>query len=347
MEIGVSLALITVALAYVFDFVNGFHDTANAVATIIYTKAMKGRNAIVMSGVLNFLGAVIVGTAVAMVITEVIPEDKVTIHLILAALVGGLVWNVGTWYYGIPLSSSHTLIGSLFGAGLAANWFAGVHWAALIEILLALLISPILGLGLGWGITRLSRILSNRFVTSNEYYVSDTYVNGERPPKLFRWMTILSGAAVSFSHGSNDGQKTMGVITLILIAEFGHSQGSGVPFWVVLTAATAIGLGTMIGGWRIIRTVGEKIGHSEFTHVQGFGAQLAAAAIILLGSRFGAPVSTTHVLNSAVAGATVSEHTHKGLNGKTVSTIVLAWLVTLPAAALLAALTYFTISLLL
>jgi inorganic phosphate transporter, PiT family len=345
METALYLALLTTGLAYAFDFVNGFHDTANAVTTIIYTKAMNARDAIIMSGLLNFLGAVIVGTAVAMIITKVIPEDRVTTDLILAALVGGLVWNVGTWYQGLPVSSSHTLIGSLFGAGLAANWLSGVHWAALTQIVLALLVSPILGVGLGLAITRISRLLSDRFVTTKEYYLSDTYVNG-RPPRIFRWMTILSGAAVSFSHGSNDGQKTMGVITLILIAEFGHSQTAGVPLWVVITAAAAIGLGTMVGGRRIIRTVGEKIGHMEFTHVQGFGAQFAAALIILLGSRFGVPVSTTHVLSSAVVGATVGEHTHKGVNTKTVSTILVAWLVTLPAAAFLAALAYFAIELL-
>ncbi len=340
-----TLALIAIALAYAFDFVNGFHDTANAVATIIYSRAMKGRDAIIMSGVLNFLGAVIVGTAVAMVITKVIPEDKVSIQLILAALVGGLVWNLGTWYYGLPVSSSHTLVGSLFGAGLAANWLDGVHWGALTQIILALLVSPILGLALGWGITRVSRILSNRYSASRGYAPSSNYMNGTQPPTVFRWLTILSGAAVAFSHGSNDGQKTMGVITLILIAEFGRSQEAGVPFWVVVTSAAAIALGTTIGGWRIIRTVGEKISGSGFTHVQGFGAQLAAAIVILVGSRFGAPVSTTHVLNSAVAGATVSEHTRKGLNLQTVSSIVLAWLVTIPAAALVAALVYFAITL--
>jgi inorganic phosphate transporter, PiT family len=339
------LALVTMGLAYAFDFVNGFHDTANAVTTIIYTKAMNTWAAIIMSGVLNFLGAVIVGTAVAMIITKVIPEDKVTTELILAALIGGLIWNVGTWYKGLPVSSSHTLVGGLFGAGLAANWLSGVHWAALTQIVLALLVSPVLGMGLSLAITRVSRLLSDRFVTTKEYYLSDTYVNGGKPPRSFRWMTILSGAAVSFSHGSNDGQKTMGVITLILIAEFGHSQTAGVPLWVVITASIAIGLGTMIGGRRIIRTVGEKIGHAAFTHVQGFGAQFAAAVIILLGSRFGAPVSTTHVLSSAVVGATISEHTHKGVNTKTVSSILLAWLVTLPAAALLAALAYFVIDL--
>ena len=339
------LALITMGLAYAFDFVNGFHDTANAVTTIIYTKAMKARDAIIMSGVLNFLGAVLVGTAVAMIITKVIPEGKVTTELILAALVGGLIWNVGTWYQGLPVSSSHTLVGGLFGAGLAANWLSGVHWAALTQIVLALLVSPVLGMGLSLIITRVSRLLSDRFVTTKEYYLSDTYVNGGNPPTSFRWMTIVCGAAVSFSHGSNDGQKTMGVITLILIAEFGHSPTAGVPLWVVITAAAAIGVGTMIGGRRIIRTVGEKIGHAAFTHVQGFGAQFAAAVIILLGSRFGAPVSTTHVLSSAVVGATISEHTHKGVNTKTVSSILLAWLVTLPAAALLAALAYIVIDL--
>jgi inorganic phosphate transporter, PiT family len=340
------LALITTGLAYAFDFVNGFHDTANAVTTIIYTKAMKARDAIIMSGLLNLLGAVIVGTAVAMIITKVIPEDKVSTELILAALIGGLIWNVGTWYQGLPVSSSHSLVGGLFGAGLAANWLSGVQWAALTQIVLALLVSPVLGMSFSLAITRISRLLSDRFITTEEYYLSDTYVNGGRPPTIFRWMTIFSGAAVSFSHGSNDGQKTMGVITLILIAEFGHSQTAGVPLWVVITAAIAIGLGTMIGGRRIIHTVGEKIGHAEFTHVQGFGAQFAAAVIILLGSSFGAPVSTTHVLSSAVVGATVSEHTHKGVNTKTVSSILLAWLVTLPAAAFLAALAYFAIELL-
>ena len=180
------LALITTGLAYVFDFVNGFHDTANAVTTIVYTKAMKARNAIIMSGLLNLLGAVIVGTAVAMIIVKVIPEDVISTDLILAALVGGLIWNLGTWYRGLPVSSSHTLVGSLFGAGLAANWLSGVHWAALTQIVLALLISPLLGVGLSLAITRVSRLLSDRFVTTKEYYLSDTYVNGGKPPRIFR-----------------------------------------------------------------------------------------------------------------------------------------------------------------
>lgn len=157
-------------------------------------------------------------------------------------------------------------------------------------------------------------------------------------------MTIFSGAAVSFSHGSNDGQKTMGVITLVLIAEFGHSKSAGVPFWVVVTAAAAIGLGTTIGGWRIIRTVGEKISQVGITPVQGFSAQLSAALIILVGSRVGAPVSTTHVLSSAVAGSTVGEHTRKGLDFKVASNIFLAWLVTLPATAAMAVLIYLLIN---
>ena len=144
------LALITMGLAYAFDFVNGFHDTANAVTTIIYTKAMKARAAIIMSGVLNFLRAVIVGTAVAMIITKLIPKGRVTTELILAALIGGLIWNIGTWYQGLPVSSSHTLVGGLFGAGLAANWLSGVHWSALTQIVLALLISPFIGMGLSW-----------------------------------------------------------------------------------------------------------------------------------------------------------------------------------------------------
>lgn len=336
MESGVSLALIAIALAYAFDFANGFHDTANAVATIIYTKSMTSRNAIIMSGLLNFLGATIVGTAVAMVITEVIPADVVTMKLILAALTGGLIWNLGTWYYGLPVSSSHTLVGSLVGAGLAAGWISGVQWGSLTKIILSLLVSPVLGIVLGWVVTRMALPLAGGR-TSAKKPAADH-------PKLLRWMTILSGAAVSFSHGSNDGQKTMGVITLVLIAEFGRSPEAGAPFWVVVTAAAAIGLGTMIGGWRIIRTVGEKISQVGITPVQGFGAQLSAALIILIGSRVGAPVSTTHVLSSAVAGATIGEHTRKGLNFKVASNIFLAWIVTLPATALMAALIYFIVA---
>ena len=328
-----SLALIAVALAYAFDFANGFHDTANAVATIIYTKAMKGRNAIIMSGLFNFLGAVVVGTAVALIITEVVPADIVTMRLILAALIGGLMWNLGTWFYGLPVSSSHTLVGSLVGAGLAASWLSGVQWESLTKIILSLLISPILGIGLAWLVTRLMLRFIRRS-TPREH------------PKALRWMTILSGAAVSFSHGSNDGQKTMGVITLVLIAEFGRPENAGVPLWVIVTAALAIGLGTMIGGWRIIRTVGEKISQVGITPVQGFSAQLSAALIILIGSRVGAPVSTTHVLSSAVAGSTIGQHSHKGLNLKVASNIFLAWLVTLPATAAMAALIYLLIGVL-
>ena len=324
-----SLALIAVALAYAFDFANGFHDTANAVATIIYTKAMKARYAIIMSGLLNFLGAVVVGTAVAVIITEVVPEDVVTMKLILAALMSGLMWNLGTWFYGLPVSSSHTLVGSLVGAGLAASWLSGVQWGALTEIILALLISPVLGIALAWTVTRSTLWLAGRRGSSSADH-----------PRALRWMTILSGAAVSFAHGSNDGQKTMGVITLVLIAEFGRPESAGVPFWVIVTAALAIGLGTMIGGWRIIRTVGEKISQVGITPVQGFSAQLSAALIILIGSRIGAPVSTTHVLSSAVAGSTIGQHTHKGLNLKVASNIFLAWLVTLPATAAMAALIY-------
>jgi PiT family inorganic phosphate transporter len=325
----VSLALIAVALSYAFDFANGFHDTANAVATIIYTRAMKARYAIIMSGLLNFLGAVVVGTAVAVIITEVVPADVVTMKLILAALMSGLIWNLGTWFYGLPVSSSHTLVGSLVGAGLAASWLSGVQWGALTEIILSLLISPVLGIALAWTVTRIALPLAAR--------------SGNSPadhPKALRWMTILSGAAVSFAHGSNDGQKTMGVITLVLIAEFGRPESAGVPFWVVATAALAMGLGTMIGGWRIIRTVGEKISQVGITPVQGFSAQLSAALIILIGSRVGAPVSTTHVLSSSVAGSTIGQHTHKGLNLKVASNIFLAWLVTLPATAAMAALIY-------
>ncbi|MBI4534099.1 MAG: inorganic phosphate transporter [Candidatus Melainabacteria bacterium] len=326
------LALVALALAYTFDFVNGFHDTANAVATVIYTKALRPNVAILMSGTLNFLGCLLVGTAVAQVITEVIPRDQLSLPIILATLLGSLIWNIFTWYYGIPVSSSHCLIGGLFGAGIAEAGVNGVTWSKLVEVLTALAISPIAGFVGG---LVLAAAVDRAIVRVG--LKGEGLRQGQ--PQFMRWLQIMSSAAVSFTHGSNDGQKTMGIIAIVLATQFpggGYTLNS-IPLWVIVTAAFAIGLGTMIGGWRVIRTVGTKISRERLQYTHGFAAEFSTAAIILTASLTGAPISTTHTLSSAVAGGTVTLHGLSKLNLRTIKLIFSAWILTLPVAFLLGA----------
>jgi PiT family inorganic phosphate transporter len=329
------VAVLAILLALGFDFVNGFQDTANAVATVIYTKALKPGVAIVMAGILNFMGAVLAGTAVAMVITKIIPHESITLSMVVSVLLAALMWNLFTWWHGLPISSSHCLIGSLFGAGVAANGLNGVNWHELEKVLTALLVSPVLGFGAG---ALLTWVAWNASREKDSKPGSSKQMHG----KVMRGLHILSSASVSFSHGSNDGQKTMGVITLILashFAQYGYTYNH-VPLWVMAAAASAIGLGTMIGGWRVIRTVGTKISRERLSHSQGFGASMSTAIIILLASRIGAPVSTTHTLSSAVAGGTLPIHGPEKINLKTIKLILLAWVMTLPVACTLSALNY-------
>ena len=339
MDIESIVAVLAILLALGFDFVNGFHDTANACATVIYTKALKPGVAIFMSGILNFMGALLVGTAVATVITHIIPAGAVTLPIVVAVLIAAVIWNLITWWYGIPVSSSHCLIGSLFGAGITAAGVNGVAWGELQKVLVALLVSPLVGFAAGAFTTWLALALSKEKEKDVKEKAQQT--------GIMRWLHIFSSASVSFSHGSNDGQKTMGIITLILathFAKFGYTHNH-VPFWVMAAAATAMALGTIIGGWRVIRTVGTKISREKLSHSQGFGASMSTAIIILLASHMGAPISTTHTLSSAVAGGTIPVHGKGSLNPKTMKLILLAWVLTLPVAALLSSLCYFLLKL--
>lgn len=339
MSIDALVAVLAIALALGFDFVNGFHDTANAIATVIYTKALKPPVAMLMSGILNFLGALMVGTAVAQVITKIIPIETATLPLIVSVLLAALIWNLLTWWFGLPVSSSHCLIGSLFGAGINASGLTGVSWHELTKILYALLISPVVGFVFGCILTFVVLKISKE--KEREIRNDD-----KQQSHLMRWLHILASASVSFTHGSNDGQKTMGVITLILATHFAYYGYTThhVPFWVMLSAATAIGLGTVIGGWRVIRTVGTKISRERLSHSQGFGASMSTALIILTASSIGAPISTTHTLSSAVAGGTIPVHGRSKLNARTMKLIVLAWVLTFPVAASLAAINYWILS---
>lgn len=329
----VVIALGAILLALAFDFVNGFHDTANAVATVIYSGAMKPRRAILMSAALNFLGAVTIGTTVALFITGIVPmEQAKQLSLIVAVLLAGLAWNLVTWYLALPVSSSHCLLGSLIGAGLASAGLDGVNMAALYKALIALIVSPVAGFLVALVVAYLLKR-----VAGND--------PEKRSPALKRalpGLQILSSATVSYSHGANDGQKTMGIITLILATQF-HKLGytmDHVSFWVVVAAATALGLGTAIGGWRVIKTVGERLSLRPIDPVHGCAAEFTTAATVFAASACGVPVSTTHTLTSSVVGGTYGLYGPGHTDWSTMKKIVYAWLLTLPVTAAASAVFY-------
>jgi PiT family inorganic phosphate transporter len=307
-----------VALALAFDFINGFHDTANAVATVISTRVMRPWVAITMAALLNFAGAMS-GTEVAKTVGSGIVGGSVPLAAITAALVGAIAWNLFTWYYGIPSSSSHALIGSLLGAGVASLGLGTVHWQVLQDkVLLPLVLSPIVGFVFALAIMRL---LLRVFAS-----VSPSHAH-----PLFRRAQIVSAAFMAFSHGGNDAQKTMGIITLALVSS-GLLPAFHVPLWVIALSALAMGAGTFAGGRRIIHTMGTRLAHLEPIH--GFAAETAAAAVIQAASRWGFPLSTTHVISSSILGVG-SARRMNAVRWDVVRTMVSAWLFTIPASAFL------------
>ena len=324
------LLALTIAVALGFDFTNGFHDTANAVATSISTRAIRPGTAVAVSAVLNLAGAIVaielLHTRVANTIgTLVAPRGGPALGLIIAALFGAIAWNLITWRAGIPSSSSHALIGGLIGMGVVAYGPGAVHWGQVGPVVVALVTSPIAGLVLAY--------LSMLVVLNMFRDVRPTTAN-----RRFRVAQILSGGFVSFSHGANDGQKTMGVITLALLTT--HRIASGPtgfpapPLWVVFAAALAIGFGTYAGGWRIIRTLGSRV--IRLDPAEGFVAQTIAAIVIQSATQLSLPVSTTHVVSGCVMGAGASRH-FGAVRWGVARNILAAWIVTIPAAALLAA----------
>jgi len=326
------LMAIAILVALAFDVMNGFHDTANAVATVIYTKALPPQIAIGMCAVMNMVGPFLLGTAVAKVIaTSIIPSQKLTIAIVIAGLMGAIVWDLITWYYGLPVSSSHALIGGLVGSGLAAIGISGIKWDGLVNIILALLISPVVGVILGL----VFMYVIGRFIIS--------HMSQERAHSVFKRIQILSSAAVSLTHGSNDAQKTMGIIAMFVAVTYGTGTPVITP-WIIIACAAAIALGTAFGGWRIIRTLGERIGKEELAPSQGFAAETASALTIAVGSSIGAPISTTHVVSSSIVGTVMAGGTGV-INKKVVLNILTAWVLTIPIAAIGAAISYFILTL--
>lgn len=322
----VTLMLILVLIfAVVFDFINGFHDTANAIATVVSTRVLSPNLAILMAAGLNFAGA-LSGTAVAKTVGSGIVGTNVSQEVVVAALIGAICWNIITWYFGIPSSSSHALIGGLIGAGIAQAGINQIHWEVLKDkVVIPLIGSPIVGFIGGWLI--MNSLLSI-FAQFSPHFVG----------RFFRQGQVLSSAFMAFSHGSNDAQKTMGIITLALIAaDKIPASPFQVPVWVIGLSALAMALGTASGGWRIIHTMGTKLVH--LTPIHGFAAETTAATIIEAASRFGFPLSTTHIISSTILGVGSAKH-FKSVRWIIVRGMIQAWILTIPATGFIAYLSY-------
>jgi inorganic phosphate transporter, PiT family len=316
------LLIVVVIVAVAFDYINGFHDTANAIATSVSTRALRPTHAIIMSATANFLGA-LTGTAVAKTIASGIattPAGDDGQIIVVAALLGAIAWNLLTWRLGIPSSSSHALIGGLIGAVIAASGTSALNGQGIFDkVLFPLVASPILGVVLGF---TAMVVLLNVFQRAHPRRINDR----------FRRLQVLSAAYMAFSHGSNDAQKTMGIITLALVAG-GVLAEPTVPIWVILVAASAISAGTAVGGWRIIKTMGQRV--VKLDPVHGFAAETTAATIIIGASHFGMPVSTTHVISSAIIGVGASDR-FSAVRWGVAGNIVIAWVLTIPASGFVA-----------
>lgn len=324
------ITVLIVIAALVFDFINGFHDTANAIATAVSTRALKARHAILMAATMNFIGALLF-TGVAKTITgDIVDPFSLTDGsvVILAALIAGIFWNLFTWYFGIPSSSSHALIGAIAGAAIASAGFGILEYKGFIRIIMALILSPLLAFTVGYTVYSIFKvILKDR--------------NLARTNRNFRVFQIFTAATQALSHGMNDAQKAMGVITMALIAA-NLQTTTDIQFWVQLACASAMGLGTAVGGWKIIKTVGGNI--MKIKPANGVAADLSSAMVIFGATFIHLPVSTTHVVSSSILGVG-SSHRIKGVKWTTAQRMIITWVITLPISAFIAAITYYILSL--
>jgi PiT family inorganic phosphate transporter len=324
------LLWIVVATALAFDFTNGFHDTANAVATSISTRAMAPKVAVGMASVLNFVGAFLSLQVAATIASGIVQADLITLPIVFAGLIGAIFWNLLTWYFGLPSSSSHALIGGMIGSAFAAEGADAIIGDGIVEkVIIPGLMAPVLAFVVaGLGILLIYRIVGR--------------LRPSTVSRSFRLGQIITGGLFSLSHGTNDAQKTMGIIFLALIANGNLTANSDIPTWVVVSSASAIALGTYVGGWRIIKTMGSRI--IKMDPAQGFAAQGAGAAVILTASHVGFPLSTTHVASGGIMGAGAAKRV-SAVRWGVAGNIVVAWVLTLPAAAMVGALTYGVVSL--
>jgi len=324
------LLIVIIAIALIFDFLNGFHDASNIVATMISSRAMSPRNALLMTAIAEFAGPFLFGVAVATTIgSEVLDPAAVTSAVIIAALIGAIFWNLFTWYFGWPSSTSHALIGGLVGAVAISSGLETIRVDGLLKVLIALFLSPVLGFVLGYLLLKLIYFLARGATPRvNSFF------------KRAQWGTSL---ALALSHGTNDAQKTMGIIALAMVTT-GYATQFYVPWWVIALSASAIALGTASGGWRLIETLGGKF--YKIRPVHAFGSQLTSATVILGAALLGGPVSTTQVVSSSIMGAGSADRVSK-VRWTVARDIAVAWLLTIPVSALVAAGCYLLVSMVL
>ncbi len=320
-----------IAVALLFDFLNGLHDAANSIATIVSTRVLRPQYAVFWAAFFNFIAFLVFGLHVANTVgTGIVEPSVVDASVIFAALVGAIVWNVVTWALGIPSSSSHALIGGLVGAGVAKAGILAVVWSGLTKTLLAIVLSPLVGFLLA---LVLVAVVSWLAVRSTPFAVD----------RAFRILQFVSASLYSLGHGGNDAQKTMGIIAVLLFSQGHFGDEFYVPFWVVISCQAAMALGTLMGGWRIVRTMGLRI--TKLTPMQGFCTETGGAATLFMATFLGVPVSTTHTITGSIVGVGASRRM-SAVRWNVASSIVYAWVITIPATALVAAATYWAVQLL-
>jgi PiT family inorganic phosphate transporter len=325
MELAVVVGMIAVAL--IFDFINGFHDAANSIATVVSTRVLSPGQAVVWAAFFNFVAAFTFGTAVAKTIGKgMIDLSAVTHGVILGGLVGAIVWDLVTWYFGLPTSSSHALIGGYAGAAIAKAGLGVIIAAGWVKTLVFIVLAPLIGMVMGW---LLMTAIGAVFARS-----TPARVDG-----LFRRLQLVSAALYSLGHGGNDAQKTMGIIAGVLVTS-GYLASFEIPLWVVLAAHAAIALGTLSGGWRIVHTMGSRV--TKLQPVGGFAAETSGAATLFLATAFGIPVSTTHTITGAIIGVGATRRL-SAVRWGVATRIVWAWVLTIPCSAAIAALTYWLV----
>ena len=325
-QISLSVVVVLIGLALIFDFMNGFHDAANSIATVVSTRVLKPQQAVVWASVFNVIAIFVFHLKVASTIGKGTIDPSIVDHyVIFGALIGAIFWNIITWYYGIPSSSSHALIGGLVGAALAKSGPNSLIWSGVGKTVLFIFVSPILGFLLGALLMVAVSWLCNR-------------ASPRRVEKVFRRLQLLSAAAYSLGHGGNDAQKTIGIIWMLLIAAGMSDPSASVPVWVIGCCYLSMGLGTMFGGWRIVKTMGQRI--TKLNQASGFCANSGGALTLFLATYLGIPVSTTHTITGAITGVGATHGTKKvrwGVAGG----IVWAWVLTIPASALMAAIAWY------
>lgn len=316
--------ILLIVIALLFDFTNGFHDAANSIATVVATGALSARKAVMMAAVFNMLSVFFIGSHVAATMGKGIVQPSVMdLNVIFGCLMGAISWNIITWYYGLPTSSSHALIGGLIGATVCKAGFEPLIWDNILRIGAFIVLSPVIGFILGAGINTAARAIWPK--------------HNSQLDQQFRLAQLVSSAGYSMGHGANDAQKTAGIIFLILVAGGQQSADSQIPGWVIWASFVAIGLGTLAGGWRIVDTLGFKL--TKLDSRGGFCAESGGSIVLFIASAMGIPVSTTHTITGGILGVGASE-TQPNVKWKTARRIVLAWVITIPCSALIAAAFY-------